>query len=66
MVLKTAFLYHATTLQPARSISGGPKTGTRLASKNGCSKDVEAVMPKARFLVTVAIAEIVIKKTALE
>lgn len=28
-----------------------------MASRNGGSKDVEAVMPKARFLVTAAIAE---------
>lgn len=44
--------------QPMRPRVKWSRVENRFASKKGGSKDVDAVMPKARFLVTAAIAEI--------
>lgn len=56
MALNAAFLYDVTTFQPIRPFVKWSSVEKRFASKKGCSKEVEAVMPKARFLVTAAMA----------
>lgn len=57
MALKAAFLYEVTMFQPSRPLVKWSNVEKRLASKKGCSNEVDAVMPNARFFVTAAIAE---------
>lgn len=56
MALKAAFLYEVTIFQPTRPFVKWSSVEKRFASRKGCSDEVEAVMPKAKFLVTAAIA----------
>lgn len=57
IALNAVFFHPVTMFQPTRPCVKWSKVENRLASKNGGSKDVEAVIPKAKFLVTAAIAE---------
>ena len=52
------FFHDVTMFHPMRPFAMWSRVEKRLASRNGASKDVDAVMPKERFLVTAAMAEI--------
>lgn len=58
MALKADFFQPVTMFQPIRPWVKWSNVENRFASRKGGSKDVDAVIPKARFLVTAAIAEI--------
>ncbi len=57
IALKAAFFHPVTMFQPMRPLVRWSKVENRLASKKGGSNEVEAVIPKAKFLVTAAVAE---------
>lgn len=61
MALKADFFHDVTMFHPTRPLVKWSKVENRLASRNGGSKDVDAVIPKARFLVTAAMAEMGLK-----
>jgi len=52
MALNAAFFHDVTMFQPIRPLVRWSSVENRLASRNGGSKVVLAVMPNARFLVT--------------
>ena len=56
IALKAAFFHEVTMFQPMRPRVKWSRVENRLASRNGGSNEVDAVMPKARFFVTAAIA----------
>jgi hypothetical protein len=58
MALNAAFFQEVTMFQPIRPLVKRPSVLKRLANRKGGSKDVEAVIPNARLLVTAAIAVI--------
>lgn len=57
IALKADFFHEVTMFHPIRPFVRWSRVENRLASKKGGSKEVEAVMPNARFLVTAAMAE---------
>ena len=57
MALKAAFFHDVTMFHPMRPLVKWSRVEKRFASKKGGSKEVDAVMPKARCLVTAAMAE---------
>lgn len=57
MALNAVFFHPVTMFQPTRPWVKWSKLENRFASKKGGSKDVEAVIPKAKFFVTAAMAE---------
>ena len=58
MALKAAFFHEVTIFHPNRPSVRWSRVENRFARRKGGSKDVEAVIANARFLVTAAIAEI--------
>lgn len=50
--------------QPNRPFVKWSRVENRLAKRKGCSKEVEAVIAKDKFLVTAAIAEIGLLESA--
>lgn len=58
MALNAAFFQPVTMFQPILPWVKWSSVEKRLASRNGGSNEVEAVMPKARFFVTAAMAVI--------
>ena len=57
IALKADFFHEVTIFQPIRPWVKWSNDEKRFASKNGGSKDVDAVIPNARFFVTAAIAD---------
>ena len=58
MALNAAFFQEVTIFQPIRPFVKWSNVEKRFAAKNGGSKDVDEVIPNARFLVTAAMADI--------
>ena len=58
IALKAAFFHEVTMFQAILPSVRWSNVENRLARRNGGSKLVDAVMPKVRFFVTAAIAEI--------
>lgn len=56
MALNAAFFQDVTMFQPILPLVKWSRVEKRFASRNGGSKEVEDVMPKARDFVTAAIA----------
>lgn len=57
MALKAAFFHEVTMFHPMRPLVRWSSVEKRFARRNGGSKEVDAVIPNARFLVTAAMAE---------
>lgn len=58
MALKAAFFHEVTMFQPIRPLVKWSRVLNRFARRKGGSNEVDAVIPKARLVVTAAIAEI--------
>ena len=57
IALKAAFFQEVTMFQPILPLVKWSRVEKRLASKNGGSNEVDEVIPKAKFLVTAAMAD---------
>lgn len=58
MALNADFFHPVTIFQPIRPLVRWSRVEKRLARRKGGSKEVDAVIPNAKFFVTAAIADI--------